>query len=510
MQGELPFESDDAHDAAEELPPGWALASLGELIPSPRSKVPPDPDSTLPFVGMDHIEPDSFEVTGQDEFRNMKSAGSAFSEGDVLYGRLRPYLNKVHKARFEGVASAEFIVLPAADTHDSDFLKYLLHQMTFVQFANEQSSGDRPRVKFDAISGFQFPLPPLPEQRRIVDRIDELFSRIEAGERAVEAARAALKRYRKAVLKAAVTGSLTEDWRATHEPEETAEDLLARILKERRAAWEKAELGKLKAKGKPAPSTDKQWEKFRDRYKAPVEPDPDGLPDLPAGWVWATPVQLEADTKNALTIGPFGSNLKVSDYTETGVPLIFVRHIRTQNFDGETPKFVMPSKAAELSSHSASGGDVLITKMGDPPGDACVYPRGRPDAIITADCIKWTINGSVSSPEYCALVINSAIGAAQIAEITTGVAQQKVSLDRFRKICIPLPPLAEQTEIVSRVEEALSRADAAEATLEAQTRAARALKQSILKAAFTGHLVPQNPDDEPASELLERVKGADK
>jgi type I restriction enzyme S subunit len=92
-----------------------------------------------------------------------------------------------------------------------------------------------------------------------------------------------------------------------------------------------------------------------------------------------------APTKNAMAIGPFGSNLKVSDYRDAGVPLVFVRDIRRGRFGGEGTKFVTETKAQSLASHVARSGDVVVTKMGDPPGDAAVYTG--PDAVITADCI---------------------------------------------------------------------------------------------------------------------------
>jgi len=96
-------------------------------------------------------------------------------------------------------------------------------------------------------------------------------------------------------------------------------------------------------------------------------------------------------SRHALAIGPFGSNLKVSDYQSEGVPLVFVRNIRAQQFGGRGARFVSEEKADELAAHRVRGGDVLVTKMGDPPGDTTVYPKSGPDAIITADCIKISV-----------------------------------------------------------------------------------------------------------------------
>ncbi len=103
--------------------------------------------------------------------------------------------------------------------------------------------------------------------------------------------------------------------------------------------------------------------------------------------MWASIEQIASDERYSLAIGPFGSNLKVPDYRDFGVPLVFVRNIRSGKYGGEHTKYVNPEKAIELSAHSVAAGDVLVTKMGEPPGDADVYPADQPSAIITADCI---------------------------------------------------------------------------------------------------------------------------
>ena len=120
---------------AEELPPGWAWATLGDVVLPSRGKLPPSPESRLPFLGLEHIAANGRRPLGFGRFAEMRSAASQFQPGDVLYGRLRPYLNKVWKADRAGAASAEFIVFPANPNFDSDFLALLLHGGHFVEFA---------------------------------------------------------------------------------------------------------------------------------------------------------------------------------------------------------------------------------------------------------------------------------------------------------------------------------------------------------------------------------------
>ena len=188
-----------------------------------------------------------------------------------------------------------------------------------------------------------------------------------------------LKRTCASVLKHAVEGKLTEKWRAEHPATESGQQLLERILTERRAKWEAEQL----AKGKDPRKL---------RYEEPTGPDTSELQHLPKEWCWATVEQLASTDKYALAIGPFGSNLKVEDYRKEGVPLVFVRNIRSNIFDGPDTCYISKEKANELRPHQVESGDILITKMGDPPGDACIYPDNRPTAIITADCIKWTLS----------------------------------------------------------------------------------------------------------------------
>lgn len=233
------------------------------------------------------------------------------------------------------------------------------------------------------------------------------------------------------------------------------------------------------------------------------------LPPIPSSWCWATPRELASDDQYALAIGPFGSNLKVSDYQETGVPLVFVRNIRSGHFGGTSTKFVSERKAEQLAAHSVHSGDVLVTKMGDPPGDAGIYPEGEHGAIITADCIKFRVNDRLGTPRFFVHVINSHICKRQIALITKGVAQQKVSLGRFAQLRLPSPPLAEQRRIVAKIEELFSDLDAGVAAL---TRAKANLKRyraAVLKAAVEGKLTEawraEHPHTEPASKLLARI-----
>ena len=195
----------------------------------------------------------------------MRSNAEYFERGDVLYGRLRPYLNKVFRADFEGLCSAEFIPFRKVSHLESRYLQYFLNSWEFVSFATHLNEGDRPRVRLEQIADYPFPLPPLPEQQRIVDEIEAQFTRLDAVVAALKRARANLRRYPGSVLKTACEGRLVPQ-NPTHEP---AGQLLERILAERREQWN-----------------------GRSPYTEPTPPDITNLRELPVGWVWTMVEQL--------------------------------------------------------------------------------------------------------------------------------------------------------------------------------------------------------------------------
>lgn len=171
-----------------------------------------------------------------------------------------------------------------------------------------------------------FLIAPLREQRRIVAAIEEQFTRLDAGVAALERARKGLKRYRASVLKAAVEGRLTEQWREENPDAESGSALLERILEERRAKWEEAQLARYAAKEQNPP---KNW---RSKYKEPAAPDTAGLPELPEGWVYVPTQPLLPPSKDGMKTGPFGSLLKKHEHQTQGIPVLGIENIGRMRF----------------------------------------------------------------------------------------------------------------------------------------------------------------------------------
>ena len=187
---------------------------LGKVVKPSRPRVKPSDHPDLPFIGMEHVEAHSMKLLGSVPAATMKSSAVHFKPGDVLYGRLRPYLNKVYRPTFEGLCSAEFIVLPENERVDGGYLQYFLNSSAFVRFASHLNTGDRPRVDFDQLAPYEIPLPEVNEQRRIVAEIEKQFSRLDEAVANLKRVKANLRRQRAAVLRAAVAGTLLGDERS--------------------------------------------------------------------------------------------------------------------------------------------------------------------------------------------------------------------------------------------------------------------------------------------------------
>jgi type I restriction enzyme S subunit len=355
-------------------------------------------------------------------------------------------------------------IFPAPEL-DSKFLFWFL-RFKRSYLIDQAVGGAQPNISQSILRELLVPVPPIDVQRETVAEIEKQFSRLDEAVANLQRVKANLKRYKASVLKAAVEGRLVETEASIVQRKgrsyETGEQFFQRILQERRAKWS----GKRK-------------------YKEPVKPEIESLSELPEGWKWVSPEQVSAGEPYSLAIGPFGSSLKVSDYKPEGVPLVFVRNIRSGVFGGDNTVYVSTDKSAELSAHAVEAGDILVTKMGDPPGDVCRYPANRPPAVITADCIKLRLAKFGVDPSFIEYAIASRVVQDQILSITKGVAQLKVNLANFSSIALPLPPFAEQVRIVAEVDRHLSIVREVEAEIETNLQRAQALRQATLAKAFT-------------------------
>ncbi len=335
---------------------------------------------------------------------------------------------------------------------------------------------------FKAISGSDLrailiPLAPLDQQKLIVAEIEKQFSRLDEAVAALKRVQANLKRYKASVLKAAVKGKLTEQWRKEHPNVEPASELLKLILAERKKKWEEDYVNKYVAAHGHAPKDD-SWKK---KYKESAAPDTSNLPELPKGWVWATVEQLAAKVK-------YGSSAKTNGKTD-GVPVLRMGNIFEGRLRLEYLKY-LPQHHAEFPDLLLKKGDLLFNRTNSPElvGKTAVY-AGLPDSCSFASyLIRVQLNDGIN-PGFVSFYINSVYGRSWIkAVVSQQVGQANVNGTKLQALSVPLPPFAEQQKIVEEVESYLSVAEEIEAAIEANLKRAERLRQSILKKAFSGNL----------------------
>ena len=337
-------------------------------------------------------------------------------------------------------------------------------------------------------------LPPLNEQRRIVEKLDAVFEKSRAAKARLERLPALLEKLKRSILAAAFRGDLTKDWRAAHPDVEPASVLLERIRAERRRRWEEG----LRAKGKdPKKAT----------YEEPAPVDVAGLPELPDGWAWARLEELAADEPRAMVDGPFGSNLKTDDYVDAGVRVVRLGNIGDGMFLDEDRSFVTNEKAASLASHGVRSGDIVVAALAEPVGRACMFPDGVGAGIVKADCVRIRAHSAVLA-EYVMHAVNEP-GTRKRIELTAhGIGRLRINLGELRSIVVPVAPRSEQAEVLRRVATALRQSHGLVGRRGRMVARYSALEQAALAKAFRGELVAQDPTDEPASALLDRIRAA--
>jgi len=209
---------------------GWISCSIGDLIKQSKQKFEPLKDENKILIGLEHIEKHTGRIIGQDNSKNLKSTKTVFRCGDILYGRLRPYFNKIAIPDFDGVCSTDILVFQETTNIMNKFLKYFLMQGSFVKFTNKNMTGtELPRIGFKKISEFMIQLPSLMEQEQIVSQIEQGFSLIENTQNIVNSTLQTLQTMKMSVLKQAFEGKLVPQ-----DPnDEPAEKLLERIKKEK-------------------------------------------------------------------------------------------------------------------------------------------------------------------------------------------------------------------------------------------------------------------------------------
>jgi len=353
-------------------------------------------------------------------------------------------------------------------------------------------------IYFPEVKALRVCLPPVNEQRRIVSKVESLQTRGIRARESLEAIPPLLEKLRQSILAAAFRGDLTAEWRAQNLDVEPASVLLERIRQERRRRWEEAELAKMKAKGK-VPKNDR----WKAKYKEPEPVDVAGLPELPEGWCW---VSLGALISGFTPGKSPKSEGRPAGPGETGV--LKVSAVTWGQFDSNENKALLDSDVPQ-NPVTVCKGDILITRANtvELVGAVVIAQASYPNLMLSDKIIRLDVVDSVDH-EFVLWSIRSQAVRNFFEDQATGTSNSMRNLSQ-KKIAaapVPIPPIEEQRQIA----DILSESNRYSASVEERGNSSAAqlahLDQSVLAKAFRGELVPQDPNDEPASVLLERIK----
>jgi type I restriction enzyme, S subunit len=221
-----------------------------------------------------------------------------------------------------------------------------------------------------------------------------------------------------------------------------------------------------------------------------------GLKDLPIGWIMTDLQSIVINPMQDIVDGPFGSNLKSSEYKDSGFPLIRIQNIDRNNFKNDNIKFVSQRKFEQIKRHSFKSGDIVITKLGQPLGKACIIPYSLVEGIIVADLVRLRINNEYINSKFLTYQINSEKIIKQFQLHTKGTTRLRVNLAHVKNINIVLPPLLEQQRIVEKLDILLNKLDASLVDLKYAQRQIGYFRQSVLKDAFEGKLLENEVNTE--------------
>jgi type I restriction enzyme S subunit len=505
-------------DGNGALPEGWEKVAFGELVENhDRTRIPlkqsdrAERQGKYPYYGASGI------IDQIDDYLFDGSYLLIAEDGANLLARSTPIAFQAHGQFW--VNNHAHVVQPQRGVPR----EYLEHYFNSMSVRDYVTGSAQPKLTQKNLSAIPIRVAPEAEQRRIVSKIESLQERSSRARRALSKVGPLLEQFRQSVLRAAFSGRLTADWRAQCEAErkaregeapaephagengsagaspsryEPAHDLLARIRTERRHRWEQSELAKYEAKGKQPP---KNWQ---DKYKEPQLVDGADLPELPDGWCWCPLEELATHQS--------GFAFKSKHFTDEGVQVVKLGNLYQGRFDLTRDPGYLPSDHEDVESAPVLDGDILVSQTGTrhkrdygffvlvPPGSEPLLLNQRVLSVRPVDpsLAEW-------------LVYASKLGCYRdhfFSHETGGVNQGNVGVAGIMRGPVPLAPEEEIAEISRRLEEAYASAAEVGAVVAESESALTQLDQSILAKAFRGELVPQDPRDEPASELLAPIR----
>ena len=414
-----------------EVPPGWELSTLGDLgrwagggTPN-KGKAEYWRGGTILWVSPKDMK--STTITATEDYITeaavKESSTRVVPKGSVLIvtrsGILR-HTFPVAKAGLPLAINQDIKALVPSDDIDNGFAFSVIQASSEEILKTCTKIGTTVEsVDFPSLSQLEIPLPPLPEQRKIAEILGSVDEAIRATEAVIEQTR------------------------------RVKEGLLQELLTKG--------IGHTRFKKTP-------------------------IGEIPEEWEVKRLLEASDEDKGSFVNGPFGSDLLSSELNqEGGVPVIYIRDIKRGKYEREKSVYVTNEKARQLSLCQVNGGDLLITKVGDPPGVAAIYPSSEPSGIITQDVIRIRLQPFVLAG-WVKAFLDSQRGKNSIDNIAIEGTRKRVSLGEFKRLLFPVPPIEEQTRIARVLEGAADAIGRSERDL----RQLRSLKQGLLQDLLTG------------------------
>lgn len=487
---------------------GWTLASLEELctkIADGTHRTPEYQSQGVRFISIMNVRPfrpidwNSYvKFISREEHREL-SKRCPVEFDDIVFPRIGT-LGFAKRIDFHDEVSL-FVGLgllkPDKRAVLPKYLEYYMNTPWIAELSHQRASGSgRLTLALEQSRRLPVLLSPANEQLRIVDSLDSYFTRLDDSAASLERVQVKLKAYRASVLKAAVEGRLvpteTSLARAEKRDYEPAEVLLNRILQERRRRWEEAELGKLKAAGKTP--KDENW---KAKYEEPAGVSAEALSRLPEGWCWATVEQLGFIASGQTPSG-------ITDRLKATGDVPWFR-VGDMNLEGNKPfmrnarNWLIGGDVETLGLHVRPAGTIIFPKRGGAIATNKKRRLARPSAY---DLNTMGVVPVGAIDDYLWLwFLNLDLGS-----LSDGSNVPQINNGDIAPLPVPLPPLCEQERITAEVDRKVSVAERVLAVVGANTARSKRLRQSILKSAFKGTLVEQDPSDEPAGQLLARIR----
>lgn len=496
-----------------EYPPSWVSVRLGEIcaINPPTNKTSIDVESVVSFVPMSNVEAETgkIDVGETRPFASVRNGYKTFRQGDVLFAKITPCMENGKMAVVPGLVSeygfgsTEFHVLRPAFGIDSRFIYYAISNREFRIHAERSMTGavGQRRVPATFLQEHEIGLPSSEEQRRIADKIEELFKEIDRSVDSLQAAKNALELYRQSLLKSAFEGRLTARWREKNRDKlESPDALLKRIQDEREANYQASlaewlqDCTKWRELGKGKKPTKPKKPKFETTHPL-VEVIQTST--LPSAWVAAKVVTV-------LDVVSGATPKNIHSCVGSDIPFF---KISDMNSEGNETELIHASLKLSAGEAQALGLRIF-------PSETTVFPK-RGGAILTnkkrqlhqPSCLDLNTMGLVNQTDT---VLKSFVkywmAGLDLSTIFDGSNVPQINNKNIEPLSFPICSPPEQAEVVRILDSNLKVVNELSTETDSALASAEVLRQSILKMAFSGQLVSQDCKDEPASVLLERLR----